>query len=102
VLIALSRGRAGRRGSNAVLEQVSLHLVRCGAPVDGDPPHREATRDAVVFHDELDVKAWRERHRPMLEACCSRGVRVVMLHVDSTNRITSVERDLARPPHRVE
>lgn len=97
VLIALSRGRAGRRGSNAVLEQVSLHLVRCGTSVEGDPPHREATRYAVVFHDELDTRAWRERHRPMLEAFRARGVRLVMLHVDSTNRITWVERDLAEP-----
>lgn len=97
VLIALARGRAGRRGSNSILEEVARHLARCGCSVDGDPPHREATRYTVVFHDGLDTNAWRERHRPMLESFRSRGVRIIMLHVDSTNRITWVERDLAEP-----
>lgn len=77
--------------------EVARHLARCGCSVDGDPPHREATRYTVVFHDGLDTNAWRERHRPMLESFRSRGVRIIMLHVDSTNRITLVERDLAEP-----
>ena len=95
VLVAVSRGRGGAHGSNAVLERVARHLAACGASVDGEPPRHEATRFAIVAHDELDAKAFRSRHRPMLEAFQRRGVRVLMLHVDSTNRVAWVEQDLA-------
>ncbi len=98
LLIAISKGRTGKLGSTVLLDAMVRHLAVCGCSVDGEPPNREPTRFAIFLHDELDMKAFRERHRPTLEAFRSRGVRIVMLHVDSTNRITWVERDLAETP----
>jgi len=95
LLIALSKGRGGRHGSCCILDEVVRHLAACGVSVDGIHPRCEPTQIAVIFHDELHTKVWRERHRPLLAAFQSRGVRVVLLHVDSTNCITWVERDLA-------
>lgn len=97
LLVALSIGSRGKNGSVPILDQVIRHLAACGVSVDGDRPTLEPTRHAIVFHDELNTKAFTERHRPILEGFRSRGVRIVMLHVDSTNRITWVERDLADP-----
>ena len=97
LLMAFSSGSRGKKGSGPILDRVIRHLAACGMSVDGDRPTLEPTRHAIIFHDELNTKAFKERHRPILEAFRSRGVRIVMLHVDSTNRITWVERDLADP-----
>jgi hypothetical protein len=95
LLVAFSQGSKGKQGSIALLDQTIRHLAVCGLSVDGDRPTREPTRFVLFFHNELNTKAFTERHRPTLKAFRSRGVRIVMLHVDSANRITWVERDLA-------
>lgn len=95
LLVAFSQGSKGKQGSLALLDQTIRHLAVCGVSVDGDRPTSEPTRFVLFFQNELNTKAFTERHRPTLEAFRSRGVRIVMLHCDSTNRITWVERDLA-------
>lgn len=94
-MAAGGRGMGSRQGSQAVLDGLIRHLAACGASVDGRPPDREVTRIVAFFHRELDVRTFESRYRPILEGFQSRGVRILMLHVDTRNRITWIERDLA-------
>ena len=97
-MAAGGRGMGSRQGSPAVLDGLIRHLAACGASVDGRPPDREVTRIVAFFHRELDIRTFESRYRPTLEAFQSRGVRILMLHVDTRNRITWIERDLADGP----
>ncbi len=97
-MAAGGRGPRSPHGSQAVLDGLIRHLAVCGASVDGRPPNLEVTRIVAFFHRELDIRAFESRHRPILEGFQSRGVRILMLHVDTRNRIAWVERDLADDP----
>lgn len=92
------RGLGSRHGSQAVLDSLIRHLTACGMSVDGRAPEREPTRIAAFFYRDLDLRSFESRHRPVLEALQARGVQILMLHVDTQNRITWIERDLADGP----
>ena len=92
------RGPSSPNGSQAVLDGLIRHLAACGMSVEGRRPDREVTRVVAFFHRELDNRTFESRYRPTLEAFQSRGVRILMLHVDTRNRITWIERDLADGP----
>ncbi len=77
VLLALSRGRRGPLGFDAIMQEVKTHLIRCG----------RITRTVFVFCDAWDGASFRKLHRAELKAHHGNGIGFCFLMAGDPDRL---------------
>ena len=82
VLLALSRGRRGPLGFDAIMREVKTHLIRCG----------KLTKFVIFFCDAWDSRSFRKKDAGELRAHHAKGVRFVFIMAGEPDRL------LARVP----